>query len=128
MSIENELPELADAPRPNDSGEEAQSTGPHSPGGTAPSAHASANPENAMVELLEAMKALRGEIAKLIIGRDDHIELMMAALLTDGHVLLEGVPGIAKTLTAKLLAQSLDVGFSRIQFTPDLMPSDIIGI
>ena len=55
------------------------------------------------------------------------IELLLAAILADGHVLIEGVPGVAKTLTAKLLARCIDVPFSRIQFTPDLMPSDVIG-
>ncbi len=73
------------------------------------------------------MRAIHDEISKLLIGRKDTLDLMMAALLTEGHVLLEGMPGIAKTLTAKLLAKSMNVGFSRIQFTPDLMPSDIIG-
>lgn len=81
----------------------------------------------AYTELAKAIEAIRAEMARVLIGRGEHIELMMAALLTDGHVLLEGVPGIAKTLTAKLLARTLDVDFSRIQFTPDLMPSDIVG-
>ena len=55
------------------------------------------------------------------------VRLILAALLADGHVLIEGVPGVAKTLTAKLVARSLAVHFSRIQFTPDLMPSDVLG-
>jgi MoxR-like ATPase len=70
---------------------------------------------------------IKGEIGKVIIGQDHLIELMIAALLTNGHVLLEGVPGIAKTLLSKLLAQTLHIEFARIQFTPDLMPTDIIG-
>lgn len=70
---------------------------------------------------------VRSELHKVIIGQDDLIDLLLAAMLTGGHVLVEGVPGIAKTLTAKLLAQTLHTGFSRIQFTPDLMPSDVIG-
>ena len=74
-----------------------------------------------------AFDAVRDEIGKIIVGQEDAVELMVAAILTGGHVLLEGVPGIAKTLTAKLLSQSLELDFSRIQFTPDLMPSDVIG-
>lgn len=67
------------------------------------------------------------EIRKYVIGQDEMIELMMVGILSNGHILLEGVPGIAKTLTAKVLARTLSVHFARIQFTPDLMPSDIIG-
>ncbi len=75
----------------------------------------------------DAVDKIKDEIQKVIIGQDEAIELMLAGLLTGGHILLEGVPGIAKTLTAKLLAKTLNVDFSRIQFTPDLMPSDVIG-
>jgi MoxR-like ATPase len=74
-----------------------------------------------------AIDEVRAELSKVIVGQQELIDLLITALLADGHVLLEGVPGIAKTLTAKLLAQTLDVEFSRIQFTPDLMPSDVIG-
>lgn len=74
-----------------------------------------------------AIDEVRSELSKVIVGQQELIDLLITALLADGHVLLEGVPGIAKTLTAKLLAQTLDVEFSRIQFTPDLMPSDVIG-
>ncbi|MFI5185921.1 MAG: AAA family ATPase [Chitinophagales bacterium] len=77
--------------------------------------------------LNNAVMAIRNEIKKLIVGQDEMVKLIIAALLADGHVLIEGVPGVAKTLTAKLVARSLDVGFSRIQFTPDLMPSDVLG-
>lgn len=70
---------------------------------------------------------IRTELEKVIIGQSELIDLLIIALWADGHVLIEGVPGIAKTLTAKLLAQTLDASFSRIQFTPDLMPSDVIG-
>lgn len=75
----------------------------------------------------DAVDLIKDEIQKVIIGQDEVIELMLAGLFTGGHVLLEGVPGIAKTLTAKLLAKTLAVDFSRIQFTPDLMPSDVVG-
>jgi len=77
--------------------------------------------------LNHAVMAIRNEIKKIIVGQDEMVKLIIAALLADGHVLIEGVPGVAKTLTAKLVARSLDIGFSRIQFTPDLMPSDVLG-
>ncbi len=70
---------------------------------------------------------IRNTIANIIVGQQDMIELLLVALLADGHVLIEGVPGVAKTLTAKTLAKLIDTHFSRIQFTPDLMPSDVIG-
>src|SRR4249920_3852359 len=73
------------------------------------------------------LNALKGEIGKVIVGQEKMIELLIAGILADGHILIEGVPGVAKTLTAKLLSRSIDVGFSRIQFTPDLMPGDVIG-
>ncbi|MCW3116034.1 MAG: magnesium chelatase [Chitinophagaceae bacterium] len=77
--------------------------------------------------LNEAVMAIRNEIKKIIVGQDDMVKLIIAALLADGHILIEGVPGVAKTLTAKLVAKTVDAGFSRIQFTPDLMPSDVLG-
>lgn len=78
-------------------------------------------------ELQEAVQQLKDTIGKGIIGQDKMIELLLIALLAEGHVLIEGVPGVAKTLTARLLSKSVDVEFSRIQFTPDLMPGDVIG-
>ena len=77
--------------------------------------------------LQEAVNSIHTEIKKVIVGQDEMIKLLLAALLADGHVLIEGVPGVAKTMTAKLMARSVDAGFSRIQFTPDLMPSDVLG-
>ena len=77
--------------------------------------------------LHEAILSIRKEIGKVIVGQDEMVKLILGALLADGHVLIEGVPGVAKTLTAKLVARSVDAGFSRIQFTPDLMPSDVLG-
>jgi MoxR-like ATPase len=74
-----------------------------------------------------SMKRVREEIGKVIVGQDEMINLLITAILADGHVLIEGVPGVAKTLTAKLLAGVISVDFSRIQFTPDLMPSDVLG-
>jgi MoxR-like ATPase len=67
------------------------------------------------------------ELAKVIIGQTELIDMLIVALLCNGHVLLEGVPGVAKTLSARMLAKSLNTQFSRIQFTPDLMPSDVVG-
>lgn len=75
----------------------------------------------------QIFSATQNEIQKVIIGQDETIKLLIVALLSCGHVLLEGVPGIAKTLTVKLLAKTLNTDYSRIQFTPDLMPSDVIG-
>ncbi len=77
--------------------------------------------------LNERVNLIRQEIGKVVVGQDKTIELILAGLFTGGHILLEGVPGIAKTLTAKLVARSLSIGFSRIQFTPDLMPADVMG-
>lgn len=77
--------------------------------------------------LTTAVGAIRAEVGKVIVGQHQTIDLLLTALLADGHVLIEGVPGVAKTLTAKLLAKTISVGFSRIQFTPDLMPSDVLG-
>lgn len=77
--------------------------------------------------LNEAVLSINNEIKKIIVGQEEMVRLIITALLADGHVLIEGVPGVAKTLTAKLVAKSVDAGFSRIQFTPDLMPSDVLG-
>lgn len=84
-------------------------------------------PRTDLTALNEAVLAIRSEIQKVIVGQDEMVKLILAALLADGHVLIEGVPGVAKTLTAKLVARSVDAGFSRVQFTPDLMPSDVLG-
>lgn len=83
------------------------------------------NPEIARVR--DKVFLAKSEFSNYVIGQHDLLELMLVGIFTNGHILLEGVPGIAKTLTAKVLAKSLSVDFSRIQFTPDLMPSDIIG-
>src|SRR5690625_670893 len=78
-------------------------------------------------ELNAAVTEIKSELQKIIVGQEEMLELLIVAILSDGHVLIEGVPGVAKTLTAKLVAKSIDADFSRIQFTPDLMPSDILG-
>ena len=78
-------------------------------------------------DLNQRMNAIRTEIGKVIIGQHKMLDLLIIGLLCDGHILIEGVPGVAKTLTAKLVAKIIDVDFSRIQFTPDLMPSDVVG-
>lgn len=78
-------------------------------------------------EIGEAVAGIKAQIAKFIIGQETPVNYLIAALFIKGHILLEGVPGIAKTYLAKIFAQTIDSAFSRIQFTPDLMPSDIIG-
>lgn len=78
-------------------------------------------------ELHHSVEAIKKELRKVIVGQEDLIENLMVALFADGHVLIEGVPGIAKTLIAKSLARAISVDFSRIQFTPDLMPADVLG-
>lgn len=78
-------------------------------------------------DLKNAVREIKSQLGKIIIGQEDFIELLIVGLLANGHVLIEGVPGIAKTITAKLFAKTLKTDFSRIQFTPDLMPSDVLG-
>jgi MoxR-like ATPase len=80
-----------------------------------------------LTHLSETVASIKREIGKVIVGQEKMIDLLLAAILADGHVLIEGVPGVAKTLTAKLISKIVSVGFSRIQFTPDLMPSDVLG-
>ncbi|KJD35969.1 magnesium chelatase [Tamlana sedimentorum] len=80
-----------------------------------------------LTELQQSITQIKQEVGKVIVGQKDMVDMLIASLLAKGHSLIEGVPGVAKTVTAKLLAKSLSVGFSRIQFTPDLMPSDILG-
>ena len=75
----------------------------------------------------DRVEALRAEVHKAVVGQDQALDLLLAALLSDGHVLLEGVPGTAKTLLARAFAEGLGVGFNRVQFTPDLMPGDVLG-
>ena len=85
-------------------------------------------PENSPVtELNGKLQEIRAEIAKVIVGQQQVVDLLLIGLLCDGHLLLEGVPGVAKTLASKLMARIIDVNFSRLQFTPDLMPGDVIG-
>jgi len=80
-----------------------------------------------LMELKLAVEDIKKQLSKIIIGQEDFIELLIVGLLANGHVLIEGVPGIAKTITAKLFAKTLKTDFSRIQFTPDMMPSDVLG-
>ena len=77
--------------------------------------------------LKAAVDAIKQQLRKVIVGQEALLDLLIVSVLADGHALIEGVPGVAKTVSAKLLAKTMDVGFSRIQFTPDLMPSDILG-
>jgi ATPase, AAA family len=78
-------------------------------------------------DLQRQMSQVRSQLKKVIVGQERMIDYLLVALLSNGHILLEGVPGIAKTITVKLLSKALDIRFSRIQFTPDLMPSDVLG-
>lgn len=78
-------------------------------------------------DLHQSVNQMKEEIGRVVVGQQQLVEQMIVAILSDGHILIEGVPGVAKTLTSKLLAKTLKVDFSRIQFTPDLMPSDILG-
>ncbi len=85
------------------------------------------NQRTDLTQLNTAVEQIRESIGHIIVGQQDTIDFLIAGLLADGHLLLEGVPGVAKTLSAKLVAKSIDAIFSRIQFTPDLMPSDVLG-
>ncbi|HEX8575324.1 MAG TPA: AAA family ATPase, partial [Flavobacterium sp.] len=78
-------------------------------------------------KLQESIVDIKAELSSVIVGQHKMIDQLLVAILSNGHILLEGVPGVAKTITAKLLAKTLNIDFSRIQFTPDLMPSDILG-
>lgn len=80
-----------------------------------------------LTQLNNAISTIRESVGKVIVGQEQMVELMIAGILADGHILIEGVPGVAKTLSAKLMAKLIDADFSRIQFTPDLMPSDVLG-
>ena len=84
-------------------------------------------PRTDLSGLAAAVDALRAEVGKLVVGQAGMVDELIAAVLANGHVLIEGVPGVAKTLTAKLLAKATGLPFSRIQFTPDLMPADVLG-
>ncbi|RFM36163.1 AAA family ATPase [Chitinophaga silvisoli] len=85
------------------------------------------HPRTDFFALHQGVAAIREQIAKVIIGQHEMVDLLITGLLTQGHVLIEGVPGVAKTLTAKLLARCIDADFSRLQFTPDIMPADVLG-
>jgi MoxR-like ATPase len=80
-----------------------------------------------LIWLAQKVNEVRHELKQFIVGQDQMIELLMTGMFCNGHILLEGVPGVAKTLSAKVLAKALKIDFSRIQFTPDLMPSDVLG-
>lgn len=85
------------------------------------------SPRTDLSELTTAVEKIRALLGKIIVGQKQVIDFLIVGLLADGHILIEGVPGVAKTLSAKLLAKAIKADFSRIQFTPDLMPSDVLG-
>ena len=137
MDTTNQHPEDQGMETPNND----QNTNPELPNeatNTAQNQESNSSPEdpNAVMafesrldlsELQQAVSNIKAEIGKIIVGQQSMIELLVVSILANGHSLIEGVPGVAKTVTAKLLAKSLAVDFNRIQFTPDLMPSDILG-
>jgi MoxR-like ATPase len=77
--------------------------------------------------MIDTINQIRSEVAKVVVGQEKMIEGMLIGLLCEGHILIEGIPGLAKTTTVKALSQTLGLGFKRVQFTPDLLPSDILG-
>jgi len=83
--------------------------------------------ESSIQHAIQAMTEVRAQLARIIVGQTEVIDLTLIALLCEGHVLFEGVPGLGKTLLVRSLSQALDLSFSRIQFTPDLMPADVLG-
>ncbi len=92
-----------------------------------PSAYSFERRNSDLVWVAQKVSDVRSELAKYVIGQAQMVDLLLAGIFANGHVLLEGAPGVAKTLSAKVLSKSLNVHFSRIQFTPDMMPSDVIG-
>jgi MoxR-like ATPase len=115
----------APPPRPDDQPATAAPPAPPA-ASTAPPAPHDAPPAPSL-ELRQALAAVRSEVGKAVVGQDGAVTSLLIALLCKGHVLLEGVPGVAKTLLVRTLAASLDLGTKRVQFTPDLMPGDVTG-
>jgi hypothetical protein len=103
------------------------SNNPNTPGAVPPGGKPAKSIGDLLREFREHHEQMKRELAKVIVGQEEVIEQLFAAIFTRGHCLLEGVPGLAKTLMVSSLARILDVNFKRIQFTPDLMPSDITG-
>ena len=97
------------------------------PATTSTSSYSFERQNEELIWVASKVNNVRVELAKFVIGQHDMVELMLAGIFANGHLLLEGVPGVAKTLSSKVLAKALDIDFSRIQFTPDMMPSDVIG-
>lgn len=127
QNLENEsTPPQADPVPPSVEKPQINLTPPE--GVNVPPVHSPWTPSRLDLSKVEGtVQKIKTELAKVIIGQEEMIDLILAALFVRGHVLLEGVPGIAKTLTAKLIAQTMATDFARIQFTPDLMPTDVVG-
>src|SRR5262249_54331931 len=88
---------------------------------------ATVNIEELAEDFRKDVLCLREEVAKVIVGHEEIVSGVITAMLTGGHALLEGVPGLGKTMLVRTLAEAIDLSFSRIQFTPDLMPADVVG-
>ncbi|NVK26481.1 MAG: MoxR family ATPase [Flavobacteriia bacterium] len=114
---------------PNTSNEEARASNAEeaTPSPSSTSSYSTSELEKNLAVMNNRLNSVRNEIHKLVIGQSEYIDLLLIAMLSNGHALVEGVPGIAKTLTSKLLAKATSLDFSRIQFTPDLMPTDVVG-
>jgi len=133
MDIENENNEIEQPEGGDTAGNDSANTGQHNEISNQGEANTESETSgftaysNETAFVMQAYENLRTEVKKLIIGNNQLIELTLVGLLSGGHVLIEGVPGVAKTLLSKLLARSIGIDFQRIQFTPDLMPSDLLG-
>lgn len=132
MSIENPLPEdnsSADhSESPDTNSPDSQTDADASAIAESVSLHSGAVSQEEIDFVNSIFEKTKKEIHKVIVGNDNLLQLILAAMLSGGHILLEGVPGVAKTLMAKLISQCMNIEFKRIQFTPDLLPSDLIGV
>lgn len=111
----------------SDSGQEVENATPVTEETPSASSYGFERQNQELLWVAQKVNNVREELGKYIIGQHEMVELLMIGIFSNGHILLEGVPGVAKTLSAKVLSAALNIDFSRIQFTPDLMPSDVIG-
>lgn len=111
----------------NDPAPESQPEQPTTPVESSQGNYGFERQNSELVWVAQKVNEVRDELGKFVIGQHEMVELLLAGIFSNGHLLLEGAPGVAKTLSAKVLSKALDIDFSRIQFTPDMMPSDVIG-